>query len=342
MFKLSLPDHGKMLFGALVWLILDLPLAWMLGPATIGLLFAIREQPIGSDYFFGDLGRGFLGVAIGASITAEHIVWMASHPGLGLGLFAYIAIGGGIGFIWLRHFCGWDQPSAWFAAFPGGMSEMIASAEAFGADIAKVALSHSLRIFCLVAGASVISHLVAGITTESLTFGAVSWSLQPIVLATVVIAVWTGKKLKIPAHSFMAPLFASLAINLIFDLHLRLTDFILIAAQYFIGWGIATRFDGITPSALLKILKEVFVLLLLFIPIWVTTALILGELTEIDIASLILGLAPGGQTEIALIAIALNANLAVVMVLHVIRSLTIISLGPIAYSLITKSKRNKN
>ena len=72
-------DHAKMLAGASIWLLLDLPLAWLLGPATIGLILATRSQPIGTDYFFGDCGRGLLGVAsepashmttlIGCSIT---------------------------------------------------------------------------------------------------------------------------------------------------------------------------------------------------------------------------------------------------------------------------------
>ena len=334
-------DHAKMLAGAAVWFLFDLPLAWLLGPAMIGLIMATRDQPIGTDYFFGDFGRGLLGVAIGASITQQHIDWMLNHPDLGIGLLIYVALGGGIGFLWLHRFCNWDRPSAWFAAFPGGMSEMIASAEAFGANIPKVALSHSLRIFCLVCGASLASFFVAGVTTGSLSFGAVSWSIQPLVFVTVVGAVWGGKRLKMPAPSFMAPLFASLMINFFFDIQLILTDIVLILGQYFLGWSIASRFKGVSKKEVIEILKQVFVLLLLFVPVWGAMAVLLDRFTDIDLTSIILGLAPGGQAEIALIAIALDANLAVVMVLHVFRSLIITMLGPIAYGLITKSKRNR-
>ncbi len=331
-------DHTKMLAGAIVWLIFDLPLAWLLGPATVGLIFAVRSRPIGTDYFFGDCGRGLLGVAIGASITHEHIDWMLDHPDLGIGLFIYVALGGGIGFLWLYRFCKWDRPSAWFAAFPGGMSEMIASAEAFGANIPKVALSHSLRIFCLVCSASLASYFFAGITTGSLSFGEAYWRIQPLIFLTMVVSVWGGKYLGIPAHSFMAPMFASLIMNLMFDIQLRLTDLILISGQYFLGWSIASRFKGVSKNEVVMILKQVFVLLLLFLPIWGMMAVLLDQLTDIDLVSIILGLAPGGQAEIALIAMALNVNLAVVMILHVLRSLMITMIGPIAFALITKSK----
>ena len=335
-------DHIKMLAGAIVWLIFELPLAWLLGPATVGLILAIRSKPVGPDYFFGDCGRGLLGVAIGASITHEHIDWMLNHPDLGIGLFVYVALGGGIGFLWLYRFCKWDRPSAWFAAFPGGMSEMIASAEAFGANIPKVARSHSLRIFCLVCGASLASYFFAGITTGSLGFGEADWRIQPLVLLTMIVSVWGGKYLRIPAHSFMAPMFASLIMNLMFDIQLKLTDLILIFGQYFLGWSIASRFKGVSKNEVIIILKQVFVLLLLFLPIWGMMAVLLDQLTDIDVVSIILGLAPGGQAEIALIAMALNANLAVVMILHVLRSLMITMIGPVAFALITKSKPKRH
>ena len=90
------------------------------------------------------------------------------------------------------------------------------------------------------------------------------------------------------------------------------------------------------------ILKQVFVLLLLFLPIWGMMAVLLSQLTDIDLVSIILGLAPGGQAEIALIAMALNANLAVVMILHVLRSLMITMIGPIVFGHITISKPKRH
>ena len=340
--NIRVADHVMMLAGAAAWLFFDLPLAWLLGPAMIGLILAIRSKPVGTDYVFGDCGRGLLGVAIGASITHNHIDWMLDHPALGVGLVIYVALGGGMGFLWLYRYCKWDRSSAWFAAFPGGMSEMVASAEAFGANIPKVALSHSLRIFCLVCGASFASYFFAGVTTGSLGFGEADPRIQPLVFLTMIVSVWGGKCLRIPAHSFMAPMFASLMMNLVFDIQLRLTDLILVFGQYFLGWSIASRFRGVSKNEVVEILKQVFVLLLLFLPIWGMMALLLDRFTDIDLASIILGLAPGGQAEIALIAMALNANLAVVMILHVLRSLTITMIGPIAFAFITKSKSKRH
>ena len=205
-----------------------------------------------------------------------------------------------------------------------------------------MALSHSLRIFCLVCGASLASYFFAGITTGSLGFGEADWTIQPLVFLTMVVSVWGGKYLRIPAHSFMAPMFASLTMNLMFDIQLRLTDLILISGQYFLGWSIASRFKGVSKNEVVMILKQVFVLLLLFLPIWGMMAVLLDQFTDIDLVSIILGLAPGGQAEIALIAMALNANLAVVMILHVLRSLMITMIGPIAFALITKSKPKRH
>ena len=140
----------------------------------------------------------------------------------------------------------------------------------------------------------------------------------------------------------MTPMFASLTMNLLFDIQLRLTDLVLISGQYFLGWSIASRFKGVSKREVVEILKQVLVLLLLFLPVWGMMAVLLDRFTDIDLASIILGLAPGGQAEIALIAMALNANLAVVMILHVLRSLIITMIGPIAFALITKSKPKRH
>ena len=100
--------------------------------------------------------------------------------------------------------------------------------------------------------------------------------------------------------------------------------------------------QGCLKREVVEILKQVFVLLLLFLPVWGMMAVLLDRFTDIDLASIILGLAPGGQAEIALIAMALNANLAVVMILHVLRSLMITMIGPIAFALITKSRPKRH
>ena len=89
----------------------------------------------------------------------------------------------------------------------------------------------------------------------------------------------------------MAPLFASLIINLFLDVQLRLTDIVLMPGQYFLGWSIASRFKGVSKKEVIEILKQVFVLLLLFVPIWGTMAVILDRFTDIDLTSIILGLA---------------------------------------------------
>jgi len=123
---------------------------------------------------------------------------------------------------------------------------------------------------------------------------------------------------------------------------LGLTDLVLVFGQYFLGWSIASRFKGVSKNEVVEILKQVFALLLLFLPIWGMMVLLLDRCTDIDLASIILGLAPGGQAKIALIAMALNANLAVVMILHVLRPLTITMIGPIAFALITKSKTKRH
>ena len=139
----------------------------------------------------------------------------------------------------------------------------------------------------------------------------------------------------------MAPMFASLTMNLVFDIQLRLTDLVLISGHIF---GVEHRLtlQGRVQTRGRRDLETGVRSLTLFLPVWGMMAVLLDRFTDIDLASIILGLAPGGQAEIALIAMALNANLAVVMILHVLRSLMITMIGPIAFALITKSKPKRH
>ena len=337
--RAELRTHGFLGFGALIWWVLDLPLAWMLGPATVGLIFAMRQRPVTRDRFFGDIGRGLLGVAIGATMTGQHFIWMAAHPELMVGLVIYVGLAGFVGFLWLYRVCRCDATTAWFSAFPGGLSEMIASAQHFGGNVSRVALAHSLRVFCLVAGASVVSRLFAGVNTGDLSFGEVSWAIQPWTAVAILSGIWLGRRLKVPAPTFMGPLIVSLALNLIFDIILRLPDILMIIGQYLIGWSIAARFIGVTRDEVVRTLRQVFVSLLSMVPIWFGVAFALDAWTEVDLQSLILGFAPGGQAEVALLAIAMDANMAVVMLLHVFRVFLIITFGSMLFVVIRNRLR---
>jgi membrane AbrB-like protein len=137
----------------------------------------------------------------------------------------------------------------------------------------------------------------------------------------------------------MGPLIVSLALNLIFDMILRLPDILMIIGQYLIGWSIAARFIGVTRDEVVRTLRQVFVSLLSMVPIWFGVAFALDAWTEVDLQSLILGFAPGGQAEVALLAIAMDANMAVVMLLHVFRVFLIITFGSMLFVVIRNRLR---
>ena len=181
-----------------------------------------------------------------------------------------------------------------------------------------------------------VSRLFAGINTGALSFGEVSWAIQPWTAVAILSGIWLGRRLKVPAPTFMGPLIVSLALNLTVGLVLRLPDLLMIVGQYLIGWSIAARFIGVTRDEVTRTLKQVFVSLLSMVPVWIGMAVILDYFTEVDLQSLVLGLAPGGQAEIALLAIAMDANMAVVMLLHVFRVFLIISFGSMIFVLIRK------
>ena len=97
----------------------------MLGPAFVGLLLAALNNPIGSDGPLGNWGRGLLGASVGGMLQTQHLFILINEPELLLVTGGYVLSAGFLGWLWLTRVCGWQSQSGWYAALPGGLSEMV-------------------------------------------------------------------------------------------------------------------------------------------------------------------------------------------------------------------------
>ena len=99
----------------------------------------------------------------------------------------------------LVHVSGWDRETAFFAAVPGALSYVIAVAATTGADIRKVAVSQSIRIFLLVAALPAIVIAIEGGPPSGQPVTTASW--QDLALLVVVSAVvgFAFRYLRVPA-----------------------------------------------------------------------------------------------------------------------------------------------
>ncbi len=301
------------------------PLGWMLGPAFVGLLLAALNNPIGSDGPLGNWGRGLLGASVGGMLQSEHLLILINAPELLLVTGGYVFAAGFVGWLWLTRVCGWQSQSGWYAALPGGLSEMVELTRQAGGRAYEVALAHTLRIFLLLSLAALAVAFVHEGSWSGFALPPLALSDALMLFAVVWVGLVVGKRIQLPAHSVMGPLLISALLSFVLDWHLSVNEPLVIVAQLAIGWSLAHRFQGSSFPQIRSGLWQITGMLLCLIPLWVLAAWVVMILTEHSLAVMLLAFAPGGQAEMALIALLLGASPALVVTLHVLRVVLILS-----------------
>ncbi|CDM41481.1 AbrB family transcriptional regulator [Ectopseudomonas oleovorans] len=294
------------------------PLPWMVGSLLAVILVrclanrAFSELPGGRK-----AGQWLVASGIGLHFTSEVLEQVLSHlPVIVMGAFGTLLLSL-IGIAILRR-AGVDRATAFFASMPGGASEMVNLALRHDAQPARVAAAHSLRLLLVVL--LIPALFTWGLPAVSAPARApVDWTwLIGLLAAGAVLAMLWGR-LKQPNPWMLGPLTACAVASAGFDLHLGLPPGLGQLGQWLIGCALGCHFDRAffrsAPGFLARVLA--FTLLAML------AAAVLGEvpgwLAGEDHLSLMLGMMPGGITELCLTAEALQLSVALVTALQVLR-----------------------
>ena len=312
------------------------PLPWIIG-SLLAVIAArcsgwlITEVPGGRK-----TGQWLVSSAIGLHFTSEVLSQLSSHFAVVLaGAFITLLLSL-IGILLLRR-AGENHATAFFASMPGGASEMVNLAQRHNAETAKVAAAHSLRLLLVVL-------LIPAIFTWSLppvappVPAAVSWPWLAVLLPGGALLAWLWGKLKQPNPWMLGPLTVCAVASVSFDLHLGLPNGLGQIGQWLIGCALGCHFDrGFfrnAPGFLARIL--LFTLLAMLAAAALGQGL--GWLAGQSQNALMLGMMPGGITELCLTAEALQLSVALVTALQVLRLFLVMFLAEPLFRLWQPSK----
>ncbi|RRW22766.1 AbrB family transcriptional regulator [Stutzerimonas stutzeri] len=304
-------------FGGWLASLANWPLPWMVGSllAVIAVRcsgWLVSEVPRGRQ-----VGQWIVASAIGLHFTGEVMREVLAHFGVILAGAVGTLLLGLIGiFILLRS--GSDRATAFFASMPGGASEMVVLANRHQAEAASVAAAHSLRLLLVVL--IVPALFTWGLPTVAAPPAApVSWPWLAVLLPAGGLLALLWKRLGQPNPWMLGPLTVCALASVAFDLHIGLPGWAGALGQWLIGCSLACHFDRpffrSAPAFLLRIL--LFTLLAMLVAAALGGAL--GWLTALDEVSLVLGMMPGGITELCLTAEALQLSVALVTAVQVLR-----------------------
>jgi hypothetical protein len=322
---------GIALAGAGAFHALGLPLPFLFGPMLICLGAALAGAPLTGMGVMAKLARTILGVAVGASITPAMVGQIPQMIG-SVGLVPiYVVMIGAVGYPFFRR-QGLDPATAWFAAMPGGLQDMVTFGQEAGGDGRALALIHATRVLVIVTLAPIILAWLYGASLTG-AIGEPVTALPPFELGLMVLAAligWKGaERIGLFGATILGPMIATAGLSLLGFIHSRPPAEAILAAQVFIGIGIGVQYVGITLAELRKfaVSGTVFVFVLALAAALFTELVTLTGLARPVEA--FLAFVPGGQAEVAVLALATGADLGFVVVHHLVRIVTVLMGAPL-------------
>jgi membrane AbrB-like protein len=165
---------------------------------------------------------------------------------------------------------------------------------------------------------------------QSLARADVPWSDLPLVALAGLAGLGLGHALRLPAGQMTGPMAVAALLSLTGWLSFDIPQWLVNLAQMVLGTALGMRFTGLSRGLLLRGAGLALVSVGGMLAIGVGLAALLHAMTDEPVDVLVISLAPGGVTEMALVALSLQANPAFVTLHHIYRILlTVVTLGVI-------------
>lgn len=313
---------------------LRMPLAWMIGAMVFVTIAAASGAPVGMSLRLRSAMIAVLGVMLGSAFTPDIVDHALRWSSSLAALFAYVAIATGLCMLYYRRVAGYDRVTAYFAAAPGGLAEMIVMGSALGGDERAISLSHGARVllivliipfgFKLLGGYQPGAAAGASATTVPLTDLA-------ILVGCAAIGFTVARLLRLPAAALVGPMAASAIAHFTGLTSSRLPTEAIAVAQLVIGTSVGARFAGIAPLRILKALGLAVGATLILLAVSAVFAFLLAPAVGVPLPGVLLAFSPGGLAEMSLIALALGIDVAYVSTHHVVRIFIVVTLAPLLF-----------
>jgi membrane AbrB-like protein len=308
------------LLAALLFVWLETPLPWMLGPLLVIATLRMMGVPLWSANWVRYGAHWIIGTALGVYFTPAVVAQMAALwiPIL-LGMAFALALS--LTFAWLLRRTGMSWATAFFAGGIGGASEMVLQSERAGGDVPVIIAVHTVRVMIVVVLLPFVFRAFDIQGSESFTPARldVNWPGLVLILVAGMVVIAPLHWLKAPSAWMLGSLFATALLTVAQIAPSALPDWLLKAGQLAIGMSLGSRFSPETIAQVRRILPMLVATTLAGIGLAVAFGFALTPLTGQPVSTMALATSPGGIAEMSLTARVLGLGVPVVTVFHVSR-----------------------
>lgn len=251
----------------------------------------------------------------------------------------FIVTAFGAAYMIYRRIGRYDPVTAFYSSAPGGVNDMIILGAEAGGDERRIAMAHAGRIFVVVTLVVFFYSFVLNVETSRdarafVTFADVGLRDLAILTACAVAGALLGPKIGLPAPVILGPMILSAIVHLVGITDAPPPTIAVNATQLVMGTVIGCRFAGAAPRAVMKDLGLSLLVAGAMLLIAAPVAFSITSLTGIDIRETFLSFSPGGLPEMSLLALSLDADVAYIATVHILRIVLVIALAPVFFRLI--------
>lgn len=349
------------ILGGTIALRLKIPAGAMVGSMVVVTLFSVMTGHAFIPQNIKIITQISAGAFIGAGIRRKDVLDMKLiiKPAI-LMIASMVILDLFMGYIMFKV-TGIDLVTALFATAPAGIVDMSLISDDFGADTSKVVVLHLIRLVSVLIIFPPMMKLIAdsfknksenasgekdGSVNETNISRALNKTLKNKsslkeksinLLSTTVLASVAGLIgyiLKVPAGTMTFSMAAVGAFNIICDkgympLNLRRLT------QMFAGALIGSRVTYADVIELKGILVPALILLIGIIAVNLFIGFLINRTSSLELITSLLASAPGGLSDIAIIAKELGGDAPKIAVLHSVRVITVIGIFPILIKIVT-------
>ncbi|MCL5777507.1 AbrB family transcriptional regulator [Limibaculum sp. FT325] len=319
------------------------PLPWLLGAvvavggaALAGL--SIGGRPVTFPVKVRILFVPIIGVAIGGAFTPDLIAAAAGWWPTLIGLMLYVPLAHVVGYVIYRHLGRYDRATAYFSAMPGGLIEAIAMGEAAGADRRMLNLMQFSRLIMCILIVPLAITAYEGFAVGSAAGVMLRGAMNPIGLWDVAVLTASGAlgffaahRVGMPAAIITGPIVFSGAAHLAGLTQADPPAFLIQFTQLVVGCGLGVRFVGLGRRQAGRGLAMAFLSVASVLGLAVAAGALLHGVVGESVEAVVLAFAPGGVTEMSLIALSLRISVVFVAAHHVARILYTVFLARLAW-----------
>ncbi len=337
--------------GGILFYLLSIPLAWMLGPLTMVVIWSQSlEKVVYWPMYLRNGALVILGYVIGKAFTAEAAHQISVQLPM-MFLVTVVILGMSLLLGYLTHLkTGISLSTGLMGSVPGGFSQMVLmSEEIANTDVSVVSFMHTIRLLSVVfivpylatqaaVATGAVASTQAAVATTAPIFSPLPLNAVPL-LALALCSALLAHKLKWPTPFLLGPIFGAALASMIGVNCPSLPAWLTIISQIAVGAYMGTQIQVKNLSNW----RSLFVYTMLGVLVVIATSLagayFISYYYGYSNVTAFLSMAPGGVAEMSVTGIALQAELSVIASYQLFRLFFLMLMMPMMFRKYLKTAR---